>query len=61
MIVSYLQSGKLKDAVYGVPWECMDMENRKVVTFFLMSVQEPVHVKALGVANVGVKSMAMVG
>nr|AGY14579.2 putative odorant receptor [Sesamia inferens] len=54
------ESEKLKDAVYGVPWECMDIKNRKVVAFFLMNVQEPVHVKALGVANVGVTSMAMI-
>nr|AGS41446.1 olfactory receptor 7 [Agrotis segetum] len=54
------ESAKLKDAVYGVPWECMDTKNRKVVTFFLMNVQEPVHVKALGLANVGVTSMAMI-
>ncbi|CAH0664096.1 unnamed protein product [Spodoptera exigua] len=51
-------SEKLKHAVYGLPWECMDANNRKVVAFFLMNVQEPVHIKALGVANVGVTSMA---
>nr|QNS36200.1 olfactory receptor 6 [Mythimna separata] len=38
----------------------MDTKNRKVVAFFLMNVQEPVHVKALGVANVGVTTMAMI-
>uniref|UniRef100_A0A2A4K9J7 Odorant receptor n=1 Tax=Heliothis virescens TaxID=7102 RepID=A0A2A4K9J7_HELVI len=52
------ESEKLKDAVYGVPWECMDVKNRKVVRFFLMNVQEPVHVKAMGLANVGVTTMA---
>nr|AGI96751.1 olfactory receptor 16 [Spodoptera litura] len=54
------ESEKLKDAVYGVPWECMDASNRKVVAFFLMNVQEPVHIKALGIANVGVTSMAAI-
>nr|AXJ21642.1 odorant receptor 16 [Mamestra brassicae] len=54
------ESEKLKDAVYGVPWEFMDIKNRRVVIIFLMNVQEPVHVKALGVANVGVNSMAMI-
>nr|QEI49013.1 pheromone receptor OR2 [Mythimna separata] len=54
------ESEKLKHAVYGVPWESMDSKNRRVVAFFLMNVQEPVHVKALGVANVGVTSMAMI-
>ncbi|KAJ8728843.1 hypothetical protein PYW07_006539 [Mythimna separata] len=54
------ESGKLKHAVYGLPWEFMDTKNRKIVAFFLMNVQEPVHVKALGVANVGVTTMAMI-
>ncbi|XP_022823691.1 odorant receptor 13a-like [Spodoptera litura] len=54
------ESEKLKDAVYGIPWECMDASNRKVVAFFLMNVQEPVHIKALGIANVGVTSMATI-
>nr|AGH58122.1 odorant receptor 16 [Spodoptera exigua] len=54
------ESEKLKHAVYGLPWECMDANNRKVVAFFLMNVQEPVHIKALGVANVGVTSMAAI-
>ncbi|KAJ8720746.1 hypothetical protein PYW08_006211 [Mythimna loreyi] len=54
------ESDKLKHAVYGVPWEAMDSKNRKVVAFFLMNVQEPVHLKALGVADVGVTSMAMI-
>ncbi|KAH9637515.1 hypothetical protein HF086_010926 [Spodoptera exigua] len=55
-----VESEKLKHAVYGLPWECMDANNRKVVAFFLMNVQEPVHIKALGVANVGVTSMAAI-
>nr|CAD31948.1 putative chemosensory receptor 6 [Heliothis virescens] len=54
------ESEKLKDAVYGVPWDCMDTKNRKVVMFFLMNVQEPVHVKAMGLANVGVTTMASI-
>nr|ALM26192.1 odorant receptor 1 [Athetis dissimilis] len=54
------ESEKLKDAVYGLPWESMDCSNRRIVTIFLMNVQEPVHVKALGLANVGVTTMAAI-
>nr|QLF97419.1 olfactory receptor OR15 [Helicoverpa zea] len=53
-------SDKLKDAVYGLPWEAMDTKNRRIVAFFLMNVQEPVHVKALGLADVGVTSMTAI-
>ena len=55
-----LQSDRLKAAVYGLPWECMDTKNRRTVAFFLMNVQEPVHVKAMGLADVGVTSMTTV-
>nr|AOE48009.1 putative odorant receptor OR4 [Athetis lepigone] len=54
------ESGKLKDAVYGVPWESMDVPNRRILSIFLMNAQEPVHIKALGLANVGVTSMAAI-
>nr|QLF97422.1 olfactory receptor OR6 [Helicoverpa gelotopoeon] len=54
------ESEKLKDAVYGVPWECMDTKNRRMVSFFLMNVQEPIHVKAMGIADVGVTTMAAI-
>uniref|UniRef100_A0AAU6NDH7 Odorant receptor n=1 Tax=Mythimna loreyi TaxID=667449 RepID=A0AAU6NDH7_9NEOP len=53
-------SDRLKFAVYGLPWECMDKKNRRTVAFFLMNVQEPVHVKALGLADVGVTSMTAI-
>ncbi|CAH1634886.1 unnamed protein product [Spodoptera littoralis] len=52
------ESEKLLSAVYSIPWECMDTSNRKFVSFFLMNAREPIHVKALGIANVGVMSMA---
>nr|AOE48008.1 putative odorant receptor OR3 [Athetis lepigone] len=54
------ESEKIKDAVYGVPWESMDCANRRTVIIFLMNVQEPVHIKALGLANVGVTTMAAI-
>nr|QIH28386.1 pheromone receptor OR6 [Mythimna separata] len=53
-------SEKLKDAVYGLPWQYMDTSNRKIVSIFLYNVQEPIHVKALGVVNVGVTTMATI-
>nr|QLF97438.1 olfactory receptor OR14 [Heliothis subflexa] len=53
-------SDKLKDAVYGLPWEAMDTKNRKTVAVFLLNVQKPVHVKALGLAEVGVATMAAI-
>nr|ACT34882.1 olfactory-receptor 3 [Bombyx mandarina] len=53
-------TGRLKDAVYEVPWEYMDTSNRKTVAIFLMNVQEPLHVNALGLAKVGVQSMAAI-
>ncbi|KAJ8720749.1 hypothetical protein PYW08_006214 [Mythimna loreyi] len=53
-------SEKLKDAVYGLPWQYMDTKNRRIVCIFLHNVQEPIQVKALGVLNVGVTTMATV-
>ncbi|KAF9422129.1 hypothetical protein HW555_002150, partial [Spodoptera exigua] len=54
------ESEKVLNAVYSVPWECMDPKTRKMLAFFLMNGRKPIHVKALGVANVGVTSMAAV-
>ncbi|XP_063383377.1 uncharacterized protein LOC134669639 [Cydia fagiglandana] len=54
------QSEKLIDAVYGLPWECMDMKNRKLVLFFLQNVQEPINLKACGMVPVGVQTMAAI-
>nr|AOE48011.1 putative odorant receptor OR6 [Athetis lepigone] len=53
-------SEKLRDAVYNVPWECMDAKNRKTVLIFLIKVQEPIHVKAGGLMDVGVTTMASI-
>lgn len=38
----------------------MDIENRKMVAIFLMNVQKPIYVKALGLAQIGVTTMARV-
>ncbi|CAB3225429.1 unnamed protein product [Arctia plantaginis] len=53
-------SEKLKDAVYGVPWEHMDIKTRRTVTIFLINVQEPIYVQALGLAQIGLAQMAAV-
>ncbi|KAJ8733423.1 hypothetical protein PYW08_001721 [Mythimna loreyi] len=53
-------SEKLKDAVYDLPWEYMDTKNRKTVLIFLIRVQKPIHVKAGGVMDVGVTTMASI-
>lgn len=46
------------DAVYSLPWECMDVKNRKIVLFFLYKVQTPIALKAAGLVPVGVQTMA---
>ena len=38
----------------------MDKKNRMIVAIFLYYVQEPIHVKALGIVPVGVTTMAAV-
>uniref|UniRef100_A0AAU6NDI3 Odorant receptor n=1 Tax=Mythimna loreyi TaxID=667449 RepID=A0AAU6NDI3_9NEOP len=53
-------SEKLRDAVYSVPWEYMDTKNRRTVLIFLIRVQEPIHVKAGGIMDVGVTTMASI-
>ncbi|CAH0702807.1 unnamed protein product [Spodoptera exigua] len=55
-----LRSEKLKDAVYKMPWEYMDTKNRRTVLIFLIKVQEPIHVKAGGLVDVGVTTMASI-
>ncbi|XP_061719820.1 odorant receptor 10a-like isoform X2 [Cydia pomonella] len=54
------QSEKIIDAVYGLPWECMKLKERKLVLFFLQNVQEPIHPKACGMIPVGVQTMAAI-
>ncbi|KAL0880488.1 hypothetical protein ABMA27_002896 [Loxostege sticticalis] len=54
------QSETLKDAVYSVPWECMDTSNRKLVLFLLCNVQEPIRLKPMGIVSVGVQTMATI-
>ncbi|GBP51329.1 hypothetical protein EVAR_34115_1 [Eumeta japonica] len=51
------QSEKLIDAVYAVPWECMDVPNRRALLMLLRRVQTPIRISALGLADVGVQTM----
>ncbi|GBP37560.1 hypothetical protein EVAR_34595_1 [Eumeta japonica] len=51
------ESEKLIDAVYAVPWECMDVPNRRAVLMLLRRVQTPIRISALGIADVGVQTM----
>ncbi|GBP51344.1 hypothetical protein EVAR_34130_1 [Eumeta japonica] len=50
-------SEKLINAVYAVPWECMDVPNRRAVLMLLRRVQTPIRISALGLADVGVQTM----
>nr|AXY83405.1 putative odorant receptor 30 [Conopomorpha sinensis] len=53
-------SEKLIDAAYSIPWECMDRECRRLVLLLLLKVQSPIHLKAMGVADVGVQTMTTI-
>ncbi|CAK1581020.1 unnamed protein product [Parnassius mnemosyne] len=50
----------ITDAVYGLPWECMNVENQKLVLFFLQNVQVPINIKALNMVTIGVQTMAAI-
>ncbi|GBP37625.1 hypothetical protein EVAR_34662_1 [Eumeta japonica] len=52
-----VQSEKLINAVYAVPWECMDVPNRRALLMLLRRVQTPIRISALGLADVGVQTM----
>ncbi|XP_063545874.1 odorant receptor 49b-like [Cydia strobilella] len=54
------QSEKLIDAIYDIPWECMDTSNRRSVLFFLLRAQTPVTLKAAKMVPVGVMTMTAV-
>ncbi|XP_075982463.1 odorant receptor 13a-like [Anticarsia gemmatalis] len=53
-------SEKLIDSVYWVPWEYMDVSNKKTVAIYLLNVQKVIRIKALGMAEVGVTTMASI-
>ncbi|CAG9122761.1 unnamed protein product [Plutella xylostella] len=55
-----LYSEQLIDAVYGMPWESMNVSNRKCLKLFLSRVQDPIRVTTMGVVPVGVQTMGAV-
>ncbi|XP_064072989.1 uncharacterized protein LOC135193623 [Vanessa tameamea] len=54
------KSETLKNTIYNLPWEYMDVENRKIVLIFLNNSQKPITLKALGMIYVGVQTMATI-
>nr|QLI62063.1 odorant receptor 20 [Streltzoviella insularis] len=53
-------SDQLIDAVYSVPWECMDTKNRKILYTIMIKSQKTTKFKAMGMVDVGVKTMAAI-
>ncbi|XP_013201204.2 uncharacterized protein LOC106143622 [Amyelois transitella] len=53
-------SDPLMRAAYNVPWECMDVKNRKLVLMMLRMTQTPMGLKAMGMVDVGVQTMATI-
>ncbi|KAL4710768.1 hypothetical protein ACJJTC_004413 [Scirpophaga incertulas] len=51
------QSETLMDTVYLMPWECMNLRNRRTINMFLLRVQTPISLTAMGMVSVGVKTM----
>ncbi|XP_073961126.1 uncharacterized protein isoform X2 [Choristoneura fumiferana] len=47
----------LVNAVYGLPWECMDNSNRRTVLILLQTVQQSLALKACNMVPVGVQTM----
>ncbi|XP_034839716.1 odorant receptor Or2-like [Maniola hyperantus] len=48
------------NAVYSIPWECMDNSNRKTVHIILLQSQRTLAIKASDMVNVGVQTMATI-
>ncbi|NP_001299596.1 uncharacterized LOC106130543 [Amyelois transitella] len=51
---------RLINAVYYLPWEYMDTSNRKSVIVILRQVQIPMGLKALGMVEVGCRTMVTI-
>ncbi|CAH0406461.1 unnamed protein product [Chilo suppressalis] len=51
------KSEKLRDAVYEMPWESMDLSNQRSVCIFLRRSQTSIQVTAMGMTSVGVQTM----
>ncbi|NP_001299598.1 uncharacterized LOC106143644 [Amyelois transitella] len=50
----------LMRGAYNIPWECMDIKNRKLVLMLLRQTQIPMGLKAMGMVEVGVRTMATI-
>ncbi|NP_001036926.1 olfactory receptor 4 [Bombyx mori] len=53
-------SDKLPNAVYSIPWEAMNVTNRKLVQVLLQKSQKPIQFKAMNMMSVGVQTMASI-
>nr|BAH66309.1 olfactory receptor [Bombyx mori] len=53
-------SENLPNAVYNVPWEFMDKNNRKMIQVLLLQSQKLIQFKATSMMNVGVQAMATI-
>ncbi|XP_053624486.1 uncharacterized protein LOC128683189 [Plodia interpunctella] len=54
------QTDRLVKAAYFLPWECMDTSNRQSVGIILKQVQRPMGLKAMGMVEVGCRTMATI-
>ncbi|XP_063530547.1 uncharacterized protein LOC134741624 [Cydia strobilella] len=54
------KSESLGDEVYAVPWEYMDVKNRRILLLFLRNVQDALGLKACGMVPVGVLTMSTI-
>nr|WEG72097.1 odorant-receptor-6.2 [Grapholita molesta] len=55
-----VKSESLGDRVYSLPWEQMDVKNRKILLMLLRNVQNPLALKAGGMVPVGVRTMSSI-
>ncbi|XP_063544418.1 uncharacterized protein LOC134752671 [Cydia strobilella] len=54
------KSEQLIDAVYAMPWQCMDTSNRRTAMILLQRAQNPITLKAAKMVPVGLQTMATV-
>nr|AST36374.1 putative odorant receptor OR2 [Cydia nigricana] len=54
------KSEQLMDAVYALPWQCMDTRNRRTVMILLQRAQTPITLKAAKMVPVGLSTMTAV-
>ncbi|XP_045535722.1 uncharacterized protein LOC106707987 [Papilio machaon] len=54
------ESEKLRNELYYVSWERMDIRNRRTLCFFLQRLQEPISITSMGMVSIGVQTMAKI-